>query len=339
MNHHSAPVEVREQIAILESDHAAFCGRLTRSCGLTGLVALSTCNRVELYGVSRSENLPVADISAHLVSGARDISGISPHLFLKEGRAAIEHLFEVASGLDSMVLGETEILGQVKDAYEKSAHSGHTDKIINRIFQKAFHAAKQVRSQTGITRGNVSVSSVAVTLAEKIFGSIDSLHVMIIGAGEMSGKTARAFIAKGVSSVSIVNRSLEKAEQMARDLGVGAHVLDEWTQKALEADIIVSSTSAPELLIHRQDIERLMEARHHRPLFLIDLAVPRDIDPAINWIDDCYLYNIDDLQSISQDASERRSREIEECRRIIVGKAETLARWMKMNTTDSAQAK
>lgn len=329
INHHSARVELREQIAIREDNVHDFCRRAMEAALLTEVAPLSTCNRVEIYAVCQDETIPTEAISNLLLKDTDQKEQIAPHIFVKTGQDAVEHLFEVASGVDSMVLGETEILGQVKEAYEIASSGKFTGKIINRVFQKAFQTAKQVRSQTHITRGNVSVSSIAVTLAEKIFGQLNQRHVMIIGAGEMGEKTARAFLGKGVTSLSIVNRSPDKARQIADELGVSAHVLGEWSQKALETDIIVSSTSSPELVIHRRELEILMNQRQNSPLFLIDLAVPRDIDPAINWMDDCYLYNIDDLQAISDETFLRRTHEIGACQSIIKQKATSLYPWVK----------
>ncbi|MDZ4743454.1 MAG: glutamyl-tRNA reductase [Verrucomicrobiota bacterium] len=332
INHHSAPVEIREQIAISEERYPIFCKSALQSCDLTEIATLSTCNRVEIYAVGRKTDQPVDKVKELLLSNINDRRLIEPHIFSKEGEKAIEHLFEVASGVDSMIFGETEILGQVKQAYEKATEGQFAGKILNRIFQKTFQTAKQVRSQTNITKGHVSVSSVAATLAEKIYESLDNLHVMIIGAGEISQKTARTFVNRGVSSVSIVNRSLDRAEQIARDLGVSAHLLDDWQSKALEADIIVSSTSSPNLLITRKEVEDLMSQRPGKPLFLIDLAVPRDIDPSINWMDDCYLYNIDDLQAIADEASSQRIMELAKCREIIRKKTNDLFTWVDNNT-------
>ncbi len=329
INHHSARVELREQIAIREDHLHDFCRHAMDSGHLTEVTPLSTCNRVEIYAVCQEETIPADALCNLLLSSASDREQIAPHIYLKTDQEAVEHLFEVASGIDSMVLGETEILGQVKEAYEKASSGNFTGKITHRIFQKAFQTAKQVRSQTHITRGHVSVSSIAVTLAEKIFENLQQCHVMIIGAGEISEKTARGFIAQGVTSMSIVNRSPDKARQIASELGVSAHLLSEWGQKALETDIIVSSTSSPDLVIHRRELETLMVQRPNRPLFLIDLAVPRDIDPAINWMDDCYLYNIDDLRTISDETAMRRTQEIGACQTIIKQKASTLYPWLQ----------
>lgn len=328
INHHEVPVDLREQVAIRPENLEAFCRRIKTDYHLTEAVALSTCNRVEIYGVTPEKKIPCAGLKKILLWEAKDPQAIEPHFILWEDAKAVEHLFEVTSGIDSMILGETEIFGQVKKAYELASSSGSTGKIINRIFQKSFQTAKQVRSRTNITKGNVSVSSVAVTLAEKIFGSLENLHVMIIGAGEISEKTARTFISQGVTAASIVNRSPEKAQQIARDLGISTHLLSQWEEKAVDVDIIVCSTSSPDLMIHHKDVESLMEQRKGRPLFLIDLAVPRDVDPAIHWLDDCYLYNIDDLQAIADSASIQRTQEITLCRDIIQSKTNSLSSWL-----------
>jgi len=238
--------------------------------------------------------------------------------------ASVEHLFKVACGLDSMVLGETEILGQLKKAYELALQHKCTGSVLNKAFQKAFNVAKQIRTETNIQRGSISVSSVAVELAEKIFSSLDDRQVMVIGAGDTSEKAARALLSRGAKSVLVSNRSHERAETLAQELGGRAVRFEDWSAEFEKVDIVISSTSAPHYVLDRVKLEPLMRLRRNRPLLLIDIAVPRDIEPEINFLDNVYLYNIDDLQTIAADYLKQRQQEIVRCETIIVEKARTL---------------
>jgi glutamyl-tRNA reductase len=238
-------------------------------------------------------------------------------LYGKSGVEGVEHLFKVASGLDSMVLGETEILGQLKAAYQVALERNCTGSKLNKSFQKAFNAAKQIRTETNIQRGSVSVASVAVELAGKIFDALSERTVMVIGAGDTSEKTARALLSRGAKSVMVSNRSIERAEALARELSGRAVDFDNWEVEFADIDIIISSTSAPHYVIDRKKLEPLQGARSHRPLLLIDIAVPRDIEPEVNFLEDIYLYNIDDMQAIADDYLQLRQEEVVKCEAII----------------------
>ncbi|HTA95131.1 MAG TPA: glutamyl-tRNA reductase, partial [Verrucomicrobiae bacterium] len=237
---------------------------------------------------------------------------------------SLHHLFKVASGLDSMVLGETEILGQLKIAYELARKNNFTGSRLNKIFQRAFNVAKHIRTHTSIQRGSVSVASVAVELAEKIFSSLAEREVLVIGAGETSEKVARALLSRGAKSIIVANRSHERAQILAKEFGGRAVQFDDWSAEFEKIDIAISSTSAPHHILDRAKLEPLMCARKNRPLLLIDIAVPRDIDPAVNFLENVYLYNIDDLQSIADDYLELRKEEIVRCEQIIAEKVKPL---------------
>ncbi|MGA2684275.1 MAG: glutamyl-tRNA reductase [Verrucomicrobiota bacterium] len=237
---------------------------------------------------------------------------------------SLQHLFKVACGLDSMVLGETEILGQLKEAYALAQQHGHTGARLNKAFQRAFHVAKHVRTHTSIQRGSVSVASAAVELAEKIFNSLNNRDVLVIGAGEMSEKTARALLSRGARSIIIAGRSFERAQVLAGEFGGRAVPFDDWATEFEKVDIVISSTSAPHHILDRAKLEPLMKARKQRPLLLIDIAVPRDIDPAVNFLENVYLYNIDDLQAIADDYLKQRQDEIARCEAIIAEKVKPL---------------
>jgi len=237
---------------------------------------------------------------------------------------SLQHLFKVACGLDSMVLGETEILGQIKKAYALAYRHGHTGARLNKAFQRAFHVAKHIRTETNIQRGSVSVASVAVELAEKIFSSLAAREVLVIGAGETSEKTARALLSRGVRSIVVANRSYDRAVALANEFGGRAVQFDDWAGEFQKIDIAISSTSAPHHILDRAKLEPLMKARQQRPLLLIDIAVPHDIDPEVNFLENVYLYNIDDLQAIADDYLRLRKEEIARCEQIITEKVKTL---------------
>jgi glutamyl-tRNA reductase len=237
---------------------------------------------------------------------------------------SLYHLFKVACGLDSMVLGETEILGQLKEAYLLAHHHGHTGARLNKAFQRAFHVAKHVRTHTNIQRGTISVASAAVELAEKIFSSLREREVLVIGAGDTSEKTARALLSRGARNIVIASRSLERAQVLAREFSGRAIPFEDWAVEFAKIDIVISSTSAPHHILDRPRLEPLMKARQQRPLLLIDIAVPRDIDPEVNFLENVYLYNIDDLQAIADGYLKQRKDEIARCEQIIAEKVGAL---------------
>ena len=244
--------------------------------------------------------------------------GVPGEHFQQHGSAqSVRHLFRVVSGIDSMVLGETEILGQLKRAYELALRHGQTGRVLNKLFQGAFSAAKRVRSETSIQRGNTSVASVAVDLAEKIFDALAERDVMVIGAGDTSEKTARALLSRGARSLFVSNRSFDRAATLAEELGGRAIHFDQWEREFARIDIVISSTSAPHYILDRPRLERLLVGRHGRPLLLVDLAVPRDVDPEVKLLDGVFLANVDDLQAIADEHVRARREEIVRCDAIV----------------------
>jgi glutamyl-tRNA reductase len=223
-----------------------------------------------------------------------------------------------------MVLGETEILGQLKQAYDVALRDRHTGPRLNKAFQRAFNVAKHIRTETNIQRGSISVGSVAVELAEKIFSTLADRHVMIIGAGDTGEKTARSLLSRGARSILVSNRSYERAMTLAKELGGRAISFDDWAAEFANIDIVISSTSAPHYILDRAKLEPLMKQRRNRPLLLIDIAVPRDIEPEVNFLENVYLYNIDDLQAIADDHLKQRQEEVARCEQIIREKSEVL---------------
>jgi glutamyl-tRNA reductase len=247
---------------------------------------------------------------------------------------SLQHLFKVASGLDSMIIGETEIFGQLKDAYEIAFQHRHTGARLNKAFQRAFNVAKHIRTATNIQRGSVSVMSAAVELAEKIFSSLAEHEVLVIGAGETSEKTARALQSRGVKGLTVTNRSPERAAALAAELGGRAVPFAQWPEEFERIDIAISSTAASQPILDRATLEPLMRRRRHRPLLLIDIAVPRDIDPAVSELDNVYLYNVDDLQGIAGDYLKLRQEEVARCEKIIAEKVAALLAANRFLTTD-----
>lgn len=322
LSYKTAPVALREQLAVRRSNlNCTGCNLKIRG-GLTETVVLSTCNRVEIYGVSEKVNGNIPPLFRELAG--RDLD-FEPYLYVREGAEAVKHLFSVASGLDSMVLGETEITGQVKKAYQAAHDAKLTGRVTNRLFQKALQTAKTIRTRTGIGRGATSVGSVAVEMAEKIFGGgLNQQSVMIIGAGKMGEACIRHLAKKCARSVLVSNRSFERAQTLASEVGGRAIRFDECIQAMTEADIVVSSTGCPETILSREDIETVMRARRNRPLALIDIAVPRDIDPDAQLIPNVYLYNIDDLEAIVRENLRHREQELAQCRAIVEEETEAV---------------
>ena len=333
LSHHSAPVELRERFACLPGDVPGLLGRL-RDAGLGGeAVLVSTCNRVELYVATRHPAPEAGPALREFLLQDRGVPGpLGRELYSCGGAAAAEHLFRVASGLDSLVLGETEILGQLKQAYDLALRSGFTGRLLNKLFQSAFSAAKKVRSETQIQRGNTSVASVAVDLAEKIFDRLAERQVMVIGAGDTSEKTARALLSRGAHSVIVSNRSWDRAAALAEELGGRAIHFDEWEAEFARLDIIISSTSAPHFILDFSRLDRLLGRRPARPLLLVDLAVPRDIDPEVKRLDNVYLANVDDLQAIADEHVRNRREELVVCEAIIRDRVQSLLNGLGTST-------
>lgn len=325
LSHHTCPVDVRERFAFPAEAIPGVVEKLKVAGMATEAVLLSTCNRTELYAVV-PEGTPGAlhSLRSLLAEDRAYQQPLGSEFYMFAEPQSLEHLFKVVSGLDSMVLGETEILGQVKKAYDVALQSRQTGPRLNKAFQRAFNVAKFLRTETNIQRGSVSVGSVAVELAEKIFSSLQDRHVMVIGAGDTSEKTARSLLSRGARSVMVSNRSHDRAVALAAELGGRAIHFEEWAREFDAIDIIISSTSAPHYVLDRTKLEQLLKHRGSRPLLLIDIAVPRDIDPEVNMLDSVYLYNIDDLQAIANGYLQQRREEITRCEEHIREKAKAL---------------
>lgn len=316
VNHKTAPVEIRERLAFAEKAVPQHLVEICEIEEISEVVVLSTCNRVEIYGGSENPAAALDKLADYLM-GHFAVAPGEVEFYRHESEAAAHHLFEVASGLDSMVLGETEIFGQVKKAYATAQTTGMTSRRMNKLFQQSFTVGKLVRTCTRIQQGSTSIGSAAVDLAEKIFGQLDGCRVMIIGAGEMSRTTAQSLLSRGAKSIIVSNRSFDKAEELATELKGRAVRFDDWENCLDEVDIIISSTAAPHPVVRHEMIERVMSERRGHSLFLIDIAVPRDIENEVNEIDNVYLYNIDQLQQIASEGITRREKQIAVCREVI----------------------
>lgn len=310
-------MEVRERFAVGTTKLGEAARDLAEMAEVAEGVVVSTCNRTEFYLAAPDSARAALLLEERLAASMELAPDVAAHFYrLRKGDAA-RHLCRVVSGLDSMVLGETEIFGQVKQSYQSALESGATGAVLNRLFQRAFSIGKKVRTDTSIQTGSTSIGNVAVDLAEKIFGHLKNSEVMVLGAGEMSRLTAQALVSRGARSIIVTNRSFDRAVELAREMGGSAVRFDDW-QRALErVDVVISSTGAPHSIVHREDVERARRARKFRPLFFIDIAVPRDIDPAVGEIEEVYLYDIDTLEQLAEEARTQRKRQIEECDRII----------------------
>ena len=338
LSHRSAPVELRERFAFAESRIPDALKQLRESGLVTEGVVLSTCNRVEIYAATAlaPDDQFFARVKKFLIAHHTYEGELGDELYTLAEPHSLHHLFKVAAGLDSMVIGETEIFGQLKQAYELAFTHKFTGARLNKAFQRAFNVAKHIRTETNIQRGSVSVMSAAVELAEKIFTSLAEHEVLVIGAGETSEKTARALQSRGVQKITVTNRSPERAQALAAELGAGADTIpfEHWPEVFERIDIAVSSTAAPHHILDRAKLEPLMKCRKHRPLLLIDIAVPRDIDPAVSELDNVYLYNVDDLKAIAEEYLKLRHEELDRCNQIIAGKVTALLEANRYSATD-----
>jgi glutamyl-tRNA reductase len=314
LNHKTAPVALREKVAFSEDRLAAALRALKQESGVAEAVILSTCNRTELYW---SGSATAQDVSQWLERHHGSELNLTASLYVHQERLAVEHAFTVASGLDSMVLGEPQILGQLKDAYRVAQEIGSTGPALNRLFQAAFSAAKRVRSGTGIGANAVSLASASVSLARRIFADLSAHSALMIGAGEMIGLTARHFASAGVKRMVIANRTLARAQTIAAEIKGYAVDLSALEKELAEADIVISCTASPQPIVTEASASAALRARRRRPILMIDLAVPRDIDPAIAELNDVYLFSIDDLQQLVDENLQRRAAAAAEARSLL----------------------
>jgi glutamyl-tRNA reductase len=304
LNHKTAPVALREKIAFSEERLLTALRTLRQEAGVAEVVILSTCNRTEVYWAGSASG---ADLSNWLERHHGNTLDLAPSLYVHREQQAVEHAFSVASGLDSMVLGEAQILGQLKDAYRVAQEAGSTGPTLNKLFQAAFSAAKRVRSETRIGENAVSIASATVSLARRMYSDLSAHTALMVGAGDMNALTARHFMSAGVKRLVIANRTLGRAQTLAAELKAHAVGLGELDKELAQADIVITCTASTLPLITRESAEAAIRARRRRPIFMVDLAVPRDIDPAVADLEDVSLFSIDDLQQLIDENRQQRA--------------------------------
>ena len=318
LNHKTAPVEVRERLAFEERALPDAFRELKSRDGLCEVLILSTCNRVDVAVVAEDQADPRA-LVADFLCGSRKVEPelLGPHLYYHEDRDAIRHIFRVAASLDSMVVGEPQILGQMKAAFALAKAHGAAGTLLEAILTRAFGVAKRVRSETEIGKSAVSVGYVAVELAREIFGSLAGKKVLLVGAGKMSELAARHLHRSGADQVFVTNRTHDRAVEMAQLFKGSVVEYDRFTGRLPEIDIVITSSGAPHYILKKEDIRRVLEVRRNRPMFLIDIAVPRNIEPAVNDLDNVFLYDIDDLQKVVDGNRQGRLKQAEQAEEII----------------------
>jgi glutamyl-tRNA reductase len=306
ISHKTAPIEIREKVAIPREEHASRVRELCALPGIEEVVILGTCNRSEFYCLSTEAGQPEVAEWIHQVNGI-PAGALDDHFYHFEGEEAARHLIRVAAGLDSLVLGETQILGQLKDAWQQAHDAGSLGKVLDRLFQHTFAAAKSIRTTSGISEHPVSVAYTAVVLARQIFGHLRAQTVVLLGAGEMVQLCGRYLRDHGVAKLIIVNRSRARAEEIAEEMNATAMTLDQLEEALPMADILISSTASPQPVVRRDAVKAALRKRRHRPMFLVDIAVPRDIESEVGKLGDVYLYTIDDLQQVVDENMQQRS--------------------------------
>lgn len=329
LNHRTAGVDVREKFALTDVEH--FEKGLLAHCPLNECMALSTCNRVEIVAVAKRVSAREAQDSiieywAGVCKGSTEL--LVENTYQLADLDAVKHLFTVASSLDSMVMGEPQILGQLKDAYRRAVDEGAAKTIINRLLHKSFSVAKRVRTETAIASSAVSISFAAVELAKKIFGSLDGTRAMLVGAGEMAELAATHLLQNGVQDIIIANRTLSRAKELAQTMNGEPIQIENMPDRLHEVDIIISSTGSPVSVIKARDVKGVLKRRKNKPMFFIDIAVPRDIDPDVNQLDNVYLYDIDDLKEVVEDNMAQRQEEAAKARAVVEAETGTFSHWL-----------
>ncbi len=334
VSHRTAPVDLRERLDFSSRDVGAAVESLAARSSASESVVLSTCNRSEIYVASSDPQRSREELVAFLGDYHQLPQDVFlPHLFAHDDDAAARHLFRVAAGLDSLVVGEPQILGQVKTAFQTASERHCTGPLLNKAFHWAFGVGKRVRSETALGEGAVSISFAAVSLARKIFGRLDGRHVLVVGAGEISALTAQHLRSQGVAEIVITSRTAAHADALAADVGGRTVPWSDMRQAMARADIVVTATGSQRPIIFREDVEAVRGRRRAGPLFIIDVAVPRDVDPAANEIEQVFLYNVDDLRGIVEENLARRSAEIAHAEVIIAEELTRFTAWQRSRRT------
>lgn len=328
LNHKTAGIEIREKVAFDGPKLGEAINILKNSPEVRENIILSTCNRVEIYAIVKDLNSGIEHIKKILSdfhNVPRDF--LDKTLYVYSDRKALRHIFRVASSLDSMIVGEPQILGQLKDAFDFAFKRKSTGVFLNKLMKKAFSVAKKIRTETRIAENAVSISFAAVELAKKIFEDLPTKTFMLIGAGEMAELAAKHLISSGVKNVLVTSRTYERAEELAIEFNGKAVEFDKFLQELIYTDIVICSTGAPNYIILKEQIHKVMKERKNKPMFIIDISVPRNVDPEINDIDNIYLYDIDDLQGVININIQERGKEAEKAKRIVDEKVEDFLKW------------
>lgn len=329
LSHRTAPIEVRERLATYTRDLTAALHRLNRLEGVTESCIVSTCNRVEIYTAGQIEPpMMRRQVRRFLAEGAGVLmDDLEPHLVQHDADAALAHLFRVAASLDSMVLGEPQILGQVKEAYRAAVDAGTLRSELNPVFQRAFSVAKRVRSETGIAENAVSMSFAAVELGRQIFADLQGREVLLVGAGKMGGLAAKHLWANGVGRIRVASRRLSTAEKLASEVSGTAASLEDLPLLLSTADIVICSTAAPGFVIDRKMVSKVLRNRRYRPLLIVDIAVPRDVEPRVGTLDNVFVYDVDDLEGVLQQNREKRNREADAAESLVRDEVARFLAW------------
>lgn len=330
LNHRTAPIDVRESVAFENSYVADALTRLHDYPSILETVILSTCNRVEVIAAAAGENSALSEITSFLAAqkAQRHAAALDEHIYTYRDADAVRHLFRVAASLDSMVIGEPQILGQLKQYYDAAQRAGTVGAVLHRLFHRSFSVAKRVRSETGIGSGAVSVSSVAVDLAKRIFDRFDDKTVMLIGAGKMGDLMARHLQSVGVKTLMVTNRTFERALAIAENIQGNPIRFEDFVRYLAMCDLVIGCAGAPDILIDASTVEKVLRERKHKTMFFLDIGDRRNFDPLINDLDNVYLYNIDDLKSVADENLQERASEAEKAEAIVRDEVQSFVRWL-----------
>ncbi|MDH5601866.1 MAG: glutamyl-tRNA reductase [Gammaproteobacteria bacterium] len=333
INHKTAPVEIREKVAFAPEKMESALHECVKTGDVNEAAIVSTCNRTELYFSLHENDAKEEDLESLLEWFCQyhqlDLNDVKPYIYLHSNNEAVQHILRVASGLDSLVLGEPQILGQIKDAYSTANNAGTIGRQLNRLFQHTFSVAKQVRTDTAIGASPVSVAFAAVTLSKRIFANLSEHTALLIGAGETTELVARHLADQGVSKMIVANRTVERAQTLAKNFNAEAIALSDMPDRLVEADIIIASTASQLPILGKGAVERALKLRKHRPMFMVDIAVPRDIEPEVGSLDDVYLYTVDDLQEVIEEGRSSREEAAKQAEEIIENQVDHFMGWLR----------
>ena len=333
INHKTAPVEIREKVAFAPEKMEQALHECVNKGEVSEAAILSTCNRTELYFSLPEDETEQPDINTLLDWFCQyhqlDRKEVEPFIYLHNNNAAVQHILRVASGLDSLVLGEPQILGQIKDAYNTANQAGTIGRQLNRLFQHTFSVAKQVRTDTAIGASPVSVAFAAVSLAKRIFADLSKHTALLIGAGETTELVARHLSEQGVNKMIVANRTVERAQTLASQFDAEAIALSDMPERLVDADIIIASTASQLPILGKGAVERALKHRKHRPMFMVDIAVPRDIEPEVGKLDDIYLYTVDDLREVIEEGRQSREEAAQQAEEIVENQVEHFMGWLR----------